>query len=306
MLGETLGLFDDHVGDLHVAAGGFVEGRRHDFATYRALHLRDFLGTLINEKHHKVDFGAVRNDGRGDVLQQHRLTGLRRRDDQTALTFADRGHHVDDACREIFGTAVTLLELQAFFREQRRQVLEQHLGACVLGRVVIDLPDLEQREIALAVLGRTNQAGYCVAGAQREAPNLAGTDIDIVRSGKIGAVGGTQEAETVLQDLEYALAVNVLALGRMCLQDREDHVLLARPRHVLDAEGLAEFDQLRCRTGLQLRQVHHVLAGFELLGRNDLEVVVVVRVNILRRPAAPPTIYVPLAFVARLVRAIFR
>ncbi len=64
------------------------------------------------------------------------------------------------------------------------------------------------------------------------------------------------------------------------LEDREDHVLLARTRHILDAQRLAEFDKCGGRTGFELRQVHHVLAGLELLGRNYLKAALVVRINV--------------------------
>src|SRR6185437_8443202 len=42
---ETLGLFDHHFGDLHMARRRLVEGRRNDFAVHRALHVRHFLPT---------------------------------------------------------------------------------------------------------------------------------------------------------------------------------------------------------------------------------------------------------------------
>src|SRR5690606_34624703 len=106
-----------------------------------------------------------RRDGCRDVLQQHRLAGLRWRDDQAALAFAYRRDHVDDACGEILGAAVALLELQPLPRKQRRQVLEENLALRVLGRIVIDLPDLQEREVSLAVLRWTNQPRYGISGA---------------------------------------------------------------------------------------------------------------------------------------------
>src|SRR5690606_21414976 len=121
--------------------------------------------------------------------------------DETALALTDRRDHVDDARRQILGAAVALLELQPLLREQRSQVLEQNLALCVLRRVVVDLSDLEEREIPLAVLRRPDQTRDGVARSQVETPDLAGRDVDVVGARKIGAVRRAQEAEAVLQYL---------------------------------------------------------------------------------------------------------
>ena len=96
VLDEALGLLDHHLGDLHVARGRLVEGRGHDLALHRALHVGDFLRPLVDEQHDEVALGMVGGDRLRDVLQQHRLAGARRRDDQRALAFADRRDDVDD------------------------------------------------------------------------------------------------------------------------------------------------------------------------------------------------------------------
>ena len=171
---------------------------------------------------------------------------------------------------------------------------------------MVDLANLEQREIALTFLRRTNQSRNRVAGAQIETPDLAGADIDIVRTGQVGAVGRAQKAEAILQYLEDSIPVDVFTQFRMRLQDLEDNVLLARARNILDAKRLTKFNKSSGRTGLEFRQVHHVLAGFELLGWNYLEIAIIVWVIVLRWPTAPATIWISLSFVARLVRAIFR
>ena len=94
--------------------------------------------------------------------------------------------------------------------KQRREVLEQDLVLGVFRPVEVDLRDLEQREVTLAVLGRADLAGDGVARAQAEAPDLARGDVDVVRAGQVGGIGGAQETETVLQDLEHPVAVDVL------------------------------------------------------------------------------------------------
>ncbi len=209
-------------------------------------------------------------DGQRDVLQHHRLARLRRRHDQAALALADRRDQVDDACRQILGAAVTLLQFQALVREQRSQVLEQYLAAGGLRCVMVDLGDLQQREVSLALLRRSNQARDTVAGAQIETPDLTRRHIDVVRPGEIRTIGRTQKPETILEDLEDAIADDILAELRVLLEHREDDVLFARPPHVLDAHGLGKRHELRDRFILELVQAQQVLAFLELCLVDDL------------------------------------
>ena len=55
-----------------------VEGRAHDLALHRALHVGDLFGPLVDEQHDEDDLGVVRGDAVRDVLQHHRLAGARR------------------------------------------------------------------------------------------------------------------------------------------------------------------------------------------------------------------------------------
>src|ERR1700761_4061542 len=59
-------------------------------------------------------------------------------------------------------------------------------------------PTFSSAKITLAVLRWADQAGNRVAGAQIETADLTRADVDIVRTGEIGAVGRAQEAEAVL------------------------------------------------------------------------------------------------------------
>ena len=229
----------------------------------------------------RIDLGMIGGDGGGDVLQQHRLARLRRGDDQTALALADRRHQVDGAGGQVLGGTVTALELQALGRMKRRQVLEQHFAARAVGGVEVDLAHLEQREVALAVLGRTDEPGDGVAGAQVEAADLARADVDVVRTCKVGAVGRAQEAEAVLQDLEHAVAVDVLAVARVRLEDREDDVLLARAGEVLQSHRLGQLHQLVDRLGLQLGEIHRAARLRQLRGADDFRVVSVERLRLV-------------------------
>ena len=140
------------------------------------------------------------------------------------------GHeHVDDAGRVVLRI---VLEVEALVRVERRQVVERDLLAHGLGRRAVELLDLEQREVALGVLGRSDLPFDGVAGAQAEAADLRRRDVDVVGAGQVVVVGGAQEAEAVGEGLEDAVAVDLALVGGGVLQQREDEVLAA---HAADA-----------------------------------------------------------------------
>ena len=129
---------------------------------------------------------------------------------------------------------------------QRCQVFKGDLVPGVFRFLVVDGADLEQGEVAFAVLGRAYLAVDGVAGAQTEAPDLAGRDVDIVRPGQVGTVCRAQKSETVLQDFQDAAAKDVFTLLGMCLEYGEDNVLLARACCPFGAYLLRNFNQFGC------------------------------------------------------------
>ena len=60
VLHQALGLFDDHLGHLHVALGRLVKGRGDHLALDRALHVRHFLGALVDQQDDQHHLGVVR------------------------------------------------------------------------------------------------------------------------------------------------------------------------------------------------------------------------------------------------------
>ena len=108
--------------------------------------------------------------GQGDLLQEHRLAGPRRRDDQAALPLADRRDQIDDARRDFLGGG---LQDQAFVRVQRRQVLEDGRPDLLFRRMAVDRLHLHQGEVFLPLDGQANRALDHQAGAQAEPANLA-------------------------------------------------------------------------------------------------------------------------------------
>ena len=167
----------------------------------------------------------IGGDRVGDALQQHRLAGARRRNDQAALALADRRQQVHHAAGVVVARG---FELEPLVGIERRQVVEEDLVAGFLGRLEVDRVDLDQREVALAFLGRADLAGDGVAGAQVEAADLRGRDVDVVGAGQVVVLGRAQEAEAVGQALEHAFGEDQAALFGLRLQDLEDQLLLAQ------------------------------------------------------------------------------
>ena len=177
----------------------------------------------------------------GDVLQHHRLAGARRGDDQPALALAQRRDQVDDPGRQILLGRILDLDLEALLGIERRQIVEIDAVADLVRLVEIDRVDLEQGEIALALLGRADLPLDRIAGAQAEAAHLARAHIDVVRSGQIVRFRRAEKAEAVLQDLEHAIAEDGGVVLRQALQDGEHHVLPAQVAGVLDRQIFGEF-----------------------------------------------------------------
>jgi hypothetical protein len=91
---------------------------------------------------------------------------------------------VDHARRQVLLGRVSTLQLQPLVGIERRQIVEIDLVAELLRVLEIDRVDLEQREIALAVLRAADLAFDRVAGAQAEAADLRGRDVDVVGPGR--------------------------------------------------------------------------------------------------------------------------
>ena len=74
-----------------------------------------------------MDVGVIGGDGMCDVLHHHRLAALWAGDEQTALSFADRGDDVDDAAGDVLFAAHVAFEPDVLIGMERRQVLEHDL-----------------------------------------------------------------------------------------------------------------------------------------------------------------------------------
>ncbi len=135
-----------------------------------------------------------------------------------------------------------------------------HLVLSGLRILEIDGGNLEQGEVALAVLGRADRAFHRVAGPEAEAADLRRADVDVVRARQVVGFRRAQETEAILQSLDHAFAGDLdIAIGEF-LQDGEQHVLLAHGRGVLDPELFGEGKQIGGSFGFQILQLHRLKA----------------------------------------------
>jgi len=164
--------------------------------------------------------------------------------DQGALAHALRRHDVDHPAGLVLDGGIVQFHLQPAGRIERRQIVEMDLVLDLLGVLEIDRGHFQQGEIAFAFLGRPDRAFGGVAGAQAEAADLGGGNINIVGTGQVVGFRRAQEAETVLQNFHHPGTGDLhIALGQF-LEDGEQHVLLAHGRSVLDLQFLGKSQQI--------------------------------------------------------------
>src|SRR5699024_2641777 len=222
-LDQTLGALDGELGDRRVVVGRAVEGRRDDLALDGTLHVRDFLGTFVDEDDHEVRFGVVLGDRIRDLLHDRGLTGLRGRDDETALALADGRDEVDKTRRvQLRGG----LQPQALLRVERGELRELDAAASIVDGQSVDGVEADEcvERLALAapmfVLTRlADRAGDGIALAQTVLPHHRGRDVDVVRARE---VTGSAQERIVVMDVEDAA-------------DGDEHVVVADVRLVIAA-----------------------------------------------------------------------
>ncbi len=246
---QALGALDDHFGHVHVACGRLVKGGGNDFALDGALHFGHFFWALVDQQHHQIALGVIGRDGVGNVLHHHRLAALGLGHDQCALAFADGCNDVDDAAGDVFFALDVLLQAHLHLGEERCQVLEHHLVLVLFGATAVDLVELVQCKVTLAVLGRTHFAFDHVAGVQVEAAHLAGADVDVVGTGRVAGIGAAQKAKAVGQNFQHAIGNDLLTRAGALFDDGKHQLLLAHTAGVFDLKLfslLEDFRHVQC------------------------------------------------------------
>ena len=134
----------------------------------------------------------VGGDRLGDVLQENRLAGARRRHDQGALPLADRRDDIDDPGGIILLGRVVVFELDALVRVKRRPGRRNGPCADLLRILEIDGVDLEQgRNSARLPWGRGSGPRRC----RRCAGRSGGSGSARCRCRRAGQVIGIRRAQ---------------------------------------------------------------------------------------------------------------
>src|SRR5262249_40389030 len=97
------------------------------------------------------------------------LTRAWRRNNQTALTFAQRCHQINDASRQVIGGR---LHAKLLVRIKGSQVVKKDFLAGLIGGFKVNCLELNQSKKALTFLGRANLSADCIARAKIKLPNL--------------------------------------------------------------------------------------------------------------------------------------
>ena len=100
-----------------------------------------------------------------------------------------------------------------------------------------------------------------VAGAQAEAADLRGRDVDVVGAGQVVGFRRAQEAEAVGEHLDHAFADDIDFLLGELLEDAEHQLLLAHGRGVLDLMFFCKGEELGRILGLEVLEFHFPHAG---------------------------------------------
>src|SRR5690606_19337148 len=129
----------------------------------------------------------------------------------------------------------------------------------LLGVVTVDRLDLEQRQIALALLRRPDLTEDRVPGPEVETLDLRRADVDVIRPVEVVPVLGPEEAVSLGQDLEHALAAQDHVAVEQFLLDPEDEILFTKAGIVRDIALLRHLVQLCNRLALQFGDVHESL-----------------------------------------------
>ena len=147
-----------------------------------------------------MHLGVVQLDGLGHLLDDHRLTGLGRGDDEATLALANGGDQVDDARRVGLGRR---LHTQLLGGVDRGQLAELTARLRLVDRHAVDGVNAHEGVVllalTLALAGQAHSTGDSVTGTQAPAAHVAERHVDVVRAGQVA--GGAHEG-VVFLDVE--------------------------------------------------------------------------------------------------------
>ena len=180
------------------------KGRSKHLGFDRPVHVGHLFRTLADENDHQMGSGIVLADAVGDLLENGRLAGFGRRDDQPALPTADRRQHVQQPGGQDVGFGFQRVLLVG---KDRRQLVEIRPG---LGRLRIQgrsppQPAKDRNTFRFPWGGRT----WPITMSPVLRPKRRIWDwghVHVFRPGQ--QMVRAQKADTVLDDLQNATAEN--------------------------------------------------------------------------------------------------
>ena len=163
-----------------------VEGRCNDLALDYGTHIGHFFRALINQNNHEVNLGVVQLDCLGDLLDDHGLTGLRRRDNQTTLALTNWGNQIDDARSEGLSRS---LHAKLLIGIDRGELGKLATCLCILDAHAVDGVNANQCVVLLTLTftftGLTDSSCDGITGAQSPTTHVAQGHVDIVWTGQV-------------------------------------------------------------------------------------------------------------------------
>ena len=203
------------------------------------------------------------SDRISDRLEQHRLTGSRRSDDQGTLAFTDGRHEVDDTSRNIIRRR---LHIKLFVRIERREIIKKYLFTRSFRSLKIDGLDLDECKVTLAFFRRTYLARNSVTSAKIKFAYLRRRDINIIRAGQIVVFRGSQKSESVRQSFENAFGKDEAAFLGLSGENLEYQLLLSQARRSVNAHILGDMSELADRFIFQTGEIQYAVVGFAVIG----------------------------------------
>ena len=182
-----------------------VKGGINYFALFiqqTSLEIRNFFRSFIHQQHNHFHLRIMLLDAVGYFLKQHCLACLRRRYDQTSLTFAYW-------CYQIYYPEGQLLPAvlhhQLLIRENRCQGAEIRPSYCRTRLLVIYAYHIQKRSESGIALRRSAYSFYLVPRLQIESSYLSRGNIYILVTGE--EVVESQESESILCQVQNALCL---------------------------------------------------------------------------------------------------
>ena len=127
---------------------------------------------------------------------------------------------------------------------ERRQVVEEDFVARDFGIFKVDGFDFDQREVTLAILGRTHLAGDGVAGAEIELADLRRRNVNVVRAGEVVVFRRAEKSESVGETFEDAFGEDQTIFLRLGAEDLEDQLLFAHAAGAGDIQFLGDLGEV--------------------------------------------------------------